>query len=436
MKNLILFLLFVIGLSLTGCGAGSDSGEAERYQPRLSITNVKTVAATQESLAAKIDFTGNLLPRRVTHIAAEVEGRVDFIPKLGAKIDIEANGQRYSDQLGINYGLEVKEGDVLAKLDTRDADIALKVARAKKAKAEADLAKLKAWERPEEIRRLTSLRDEAAADHQFAIRNLRRLEELSQKNAISQSDLDQAGTELSRTKAKLEAAEAVLVQAKAGPTEEEIAVLESVKLQADAEIAQHERSIEKATIVSPIGGVITSFDVEVGDRVSPNGNPIAQIMDLDFLAAEIAVPEQYVGQIKLQDRAQVAIAGTTEPVQGLIIAINDYVDFQTRTYQVRIAIDNRDRRFKAGQFATVTLSIGQSDPEQVVIPRDAIIYLEGEPHVFVVEGDLAKAHKVRLGNSTEDLVEIRSGISPGDRVVVDDPTLLTDGIQVTVDETQ
>src|SRR5690606_28505750 len=121
-------------------------------------------------------------------------------------------------QLGVGYGQTVRRDDVLVQLDTRDAEVALQIAEAKLRKAQADLAKPRAWDRPEQLTRLTALRDEAKARHDIAVMHRRRIDALVQQRAGSASEYDEAVMGVATTRAALESAEAVLAQAHAGPT--------------------------------------------------------------------------------------------------------------------------------------------------------------------------------------------------------------------------
>ena len=196
--------------------------------------------------------------------------------------------------------------------------------------------------------------------------------------------------------------------------------------QAEAEVEQHRRRLEKSAIRAPYDGVLTGLHVEVGDWVSPASGAVAEVMDVRYLVAEFAVPEAYVGRVRVEDRAEVQAAGLVEPVPGLVVAVNDSVDVQTRTFAVRVAVDNEDRRLKAGQFARVRLNLGTSQPESLAAPTESIVFVEGRPHVFVVEGDEVRCQPVTLGIRNPAATEILSGLQPGEWVVRHDPSLLAD----------
>lgn len=418
----------------------SAATTASSYEPRLQQVQVRVAPVMRQSLTSELEVTGNLLPRRVTRVMAEVEGMVREIPQIGEQIDVEIEGRRYSERLGITYGQRVKQGDTLIQLDTRDAEVALRLAQAKLLKAQADLAHLKAWRRPEEVQRLTALRDEAHSRHEHAISDFRRTELLLKRNAASQSEFDRAALEVATLRAVLSASQASLAAAEAGPTQEELAVQQALISQAEAEVEQHRRTIEKAIIRAPYDSVITAFHVEVGDRVTPTSGPVAELMDIRYLSAEIAVPEAYIGRIDIRDEARVEAAGRTQSVPGVVIAVNDYVDPQTRTFNVRVAIDNEQRQFKAGQFAHVRLTRGAGDApgsgdgEPLAVPRESVVFVEGQPHVFILRDETVQLTAVKVGVSNATATEIRQGLTAGDVVVVDDPSLLADGMQVSVRE--
>ncbi|MAT15486.1 MAG: hypothetical protein CMJ46_09480 [Planctomyces sp.] len=431
--NMLLLALTPL-MTIAGCSKAPTSETADQptYKPRVVQTEVDVATAVRQPLQLELEFTGDLLPKRATRVVSELDGVVKSVPKVGAKFDVIANGKTYSEQLSITYGQEVKENEILVQLDTRDDEVALQIAEAKLEKAKADLAQLKAWERAEEVDRLVSLKNEAQARLDLAEKKLDRVRQLQERNAASVSDVDQAEMDVATSKAALEGATAVVARAKAGPTADEIAVMQAQVSQAEAEVKQHEREIEKATIRAPYDAVITSFNVEVGDHVAPGGTPIAEMMDVRYLVAEISIPEAYVGQVEVHDLAQVRTAGNRTPVTGLVVAVNDLVDPQSRSFTARVAIDNADRKFKAGQFATVVLSFGEEGDKRLAVPTKSIVFKEGEPHVYVVDQARAEAVRVRTGIRNDSLTEIVDGLEEGTPVVTDDPNLLADGMKVTI----
>jgi len=419
----ILCLAGIAVLPFAGCGgntAGSVELDGSQASPRRRQT-VKIATVAMNQLTARAEFTGNLLPRRRTLIVAEVEGIIHDIADIGPLVEIDNDGKHYSEQLGILPGQEVRAGEVLVQLDRTTFELNVALAEAKLAKTNAELAHLKAWDRPEVINRLEALRDEARARHELATADHRREKVLSSSRAISMSDLEQAAMEVQTNRASLASQEAILRQAHAGPTAEEIAVQEALVKQADVELQREQRLLAKTIIRAPYDGVITEIHVEEGDLVSVSSGPLLELLDLRFVVAEVGDPESYLGKVRLQDRALVSIAGPVEPVAGLVVGINHKVDPESRSFRVRVAIDNADKRFMAGQFARVSLSLGGLQ-RNLVLRSSAITFIEGQPGVFVFDEGVAKRHSIELGMSDATSTEVLAGLNPGDCIIVEDPT--------------
>ncbi len=279
---------------------------------------------------------------------------------------------------------------------------------------------------------MTAMRNEAEARLKLANSNLERMEQLREKDVLTDVEFEQAAMEVATTQAMLESAEAQLSTTTAGPTSEEIAVQEALVAQAEVEVEQAQVNIDKATIHAPYDGIVVSIDAEVGDRVSAANGPLVEVMDLRYLVAEIGVPEAYIGRVNVHDEAQVTLAGFADPVPGIVIAVNAYVDPAARTFQARIAIDNEQLNFKAGQFANVRLHLELDRDPLLMVPNESIVFVEGEPHVFRVEAGQARLIAVELGLADELSTEVVNGLNDEDQIVTDDPSLLVDGMHVVV----
>ena len=419
----------LLGLAaVLGCSTATDPvvDVPEVLHTRLEVT-IEPVRVSE--LAVTSEFTGNLLPRRRTVLIAEVDGVVSEIMTSPDKVEVQLAGQKYSEQLGFGYGQSVLAGEPIVRLDPAVHELQLRSAEARLAKARADLAKLAAGDRPETVRRITAMRDEANARYQQAVLERQHSERLDQSNGITASSLQQARTDEAAAKAVLERQEATLQQAKAGPTAEEIAVQQALVAEAQAEVAEIQRRVDKCVIRAPWDGVITELHVEQGDHISATSGEIAELLDLSLLAAEFGVPETFLGTIQRNDLAQVFTSGSEAPVPGVVIRINDKVDPESRTFRVRVVIDNRSGRFKAGQFARTQLRLDRRS-RVVNVPAAAMVFSDGQPQVFVLTGEVVEQRNVEVGLSTESSIEIRSGLAVGEMVVTDDPTLLADGMGV------
>jgi RND family efflux transporter MFP subunit len=190
--------------------------------------------------------------------------------------------------------------------------------------------------------------------------------------------------------------------------------------------------MERTTIYAPYDAVVTDRYVDEGERVTATPRvEIMELLDLSILTAQVGVPETYIGQINVNDRADVYVKGSPDPVPGVIALLNDKVDLASRTFRIRVAIQNDRGRFKAGQFARVVLQV-QSAPNALTIPARAVSYAGGEAQVFVYGGGHVRQRAVELGISNRDTVEVLAGLAEGEQVVVDDPSILSDAMAVRV----
>ena len=162
-------------MALLGLGSGpfcigvcGVSGEhvAWTYRPpgRSPVLEVDVVPVVKSRIESSIELTGTLFPWKFATIASEVTGVIESIPESGEKIEYEIDGQAYSRALPLDIGHQVKQGDVLVKIELeRIAALELRLAEAKQIAMEKELANLYAWKRSEEIAQLKAQCDECEA---------------------------------------------------------------------------------------------------------------------------------------------------------------------------------------------------------------------------------------------------------------------------------
>jgi RND family efflux transporter MFP subunit len=163
-----------------------------------------------------------------------------------------------------------------------------------------------------------------------------------------------------------------------------------------------------------------------------------QIIDPTYLLAQVAVPEKYQRLVEVNDLAAVQVPGISQPVPGLVALVNEKIDPETRTFRVRVGVENLRRGlesgssawvFKSGSYARVTLSL-ESAADALVVPSEAVTFEEGKPAVFVFQGDHVQKRPVRLGIFDRRRYEVVDGLSEGEQVVAGKTALLADGMPV------
>ncbi len=197
---------------------------------------------------------------------------------------------------------------------------------------------------------------------------------------------------------------------------------------ADAAALEAESLLEYTRVLAPFDGVITRKYVDVGDLASP-GKPLLEMEDARALRLEADVPEAVAGRINLGDRLPVQIAALETNLEGVVSEIAPAADPGSRTFLVKLDLPPTPN-LRAGQFGRLTMPVGRTSALRV--PATAVVQRGQMELVFVVDNGRAALRIVKTGKRVADDVEIVSGISAGESVVVDGANRLRDGQPVSI----
>ena len=174
-------------------------------------------------------------------------------------------------------------------------------------------------------------------------------------------------------------------------------------------------------VTAPFGGVIVQRDASRGEMATP-ADQLFTVADLSRVWIELNIFERDLSRVSRGQSASVSTAaypGRSFP--GRIVYVGQVVDTVTRTVGARIEVPNADGMLKPGMFATARIEVGGGGGPVAVVPQDAVQELEGRPVVFI-PGDRPgefRAQPVEIGEQADSgRVIVRSGLKPGDRVVV------------------
>ncbi len=190
--------------------------------------------------------------------------------------------------------------------------------------------------------------------------------------------------------------------------------------------------LEYTSIRAPISGYVSERLVRVGNLVKLH-DPVYHITSYDPLLAVLHVPERELSV--LQPGLEVTMmldAWPGEVFSGEIIRISPVIDSGTGTFRVTARVGDRDRMLKPGLFGRVEIlyDLRRNVP---VIPRSAVITEDQSSHVFVVNADgQASRRSVQLGYERAGVIEVREGVSAGERVITAGKGSLSDGVRVEV----
>jgi len=200
--------------------------------------------------------------------------------------------------------------------------------------------------------------------------------------------------------------------------------------QAEAARDTARQALDDCTIVSPWDGVVTARYRREGEFVG-RGDPMVQVMDLSVLDAEMEIPERYAGAIAEGLEVSMTVRAGNLPVTGRVVAVNPKVETASRTFRVKVEVDNRDGRLQAGLFvsAVFRLPVQAAQPS---VPAAALSRDEGRSRVWIVREGKAFPAEVVEGVVQDGRVQIVQGLAAGEVVIVEGAGGLVEGNPVTV----
>jgi RND family efflux transporter MFP subunit len=238
--------------------------------------------------------------------------------------------------------------------------------------------------------------DQAQASHDLAKKTHQRIKALRAEELASEQTLDEA-------RSRMISAEAALRIARV--------------------------NLKKSVIVAKRPGVVTEKHVERGEYVGP-GAPAFTVVDYRTIIVEAQLPESQATLVAARTAARVRVGALGETFDGKVQTVIPVAEKVSKTYRLRVVVNNRDLGILVGMAASVLVPARQH--EGVVVARQDAV-LEGERRsVFVVDGSVARRRYVTLGPTHDDQVVLLSGVRAGERLVVLGQRDLRDGQPVRV----
>ncbi len=174
--------------------------------------------------------------------------------------------------------------------------------------------------------------------------------------------------------------------------------------------------LEYAIIEAPFAGYVAEVAADRRHFVN-KGDVVARIVSLDRLRLEMDVLETEIRHIRLGARAEIELAALPQKaVRGRVVSVNPTIDPERRTCRVLIEIENPDRAVRSGMFAHVRVEAARY-PDKLLVPRDALLTRDDRKVVFVYEGGRAKWRYVETGAETDEMVEVRDGLTARDTLI-------------------
>ncbi len=372
---------------------------------------VKVAPVQEQPVVEEVSFIATVEPSVTATVGAEVEGRVVTVP--------------------MHDGEYVREGkSVLIRIDAGPREIQLREARAAVDKARQELEKLRRGSREEEIEQRAAEVAEQKALMDRADQDYRRAQRLHADEMISTAELQGAESLYLAAKQKHQRTDAAFRMTRTGPRPEEIGQAEAELAQARARADRIADEIRRTTVLAPISGFVLKKAVNVGAWLRL-GDRIAEVISLDPVTITGAVGEREIERVRVGSRAAVtADALPDRRFSGNVTAVVPGADTTSRTFPVKVRVQNRDGLLKSGMFARVSVQTG-AGRTGLFLPKDAVVRRGGQEFIFLVNGDAARQVKVKSGTQVGGLIEVSGdGLTAGLKAVTLGNEFLQPGMKV------
>jgi multidrug efflux pump subunit AcrA (membrane-fusion protein) len=334
----------------------------------------------------------------------------------------------------VNRGDHVKQGQLVAELESGDLRAAAAESTGQLAQAEANYRTTAGAAVPEEVSKAQADVQAAKQTADAAQKLLDNREKLMREGALARKLVDDAQVAYAQAKSTYETAQSHLKALQSVGKQEQIKGAEAQVEAAKGHQQSAQAQVSYAQIRSPIAGVISDRPVYPGEMANA-GAPLFTVMDISSVSAHANIPQTEAAYLKVGNAATITQTGTTVEVAGRVTMVSPAVDPNSTTVQVWVAAANPGERLKPGASVRVAI-VAATLPNAVVVPSTAILPATDGGTSVIVAGSDSVAHekKVEIGIREPDKVQILSGVKPGDQVVTVGGVGLQDGTKVKIEK--
>jgi len=370
--------LALIGVAVVAAGAFALTRFAGPVQ--VETVTVSTVYPSQNFTL--LNATGYVVPQRKASLSSKATGRLEW--------------------LGVLEGSRVKEGEVIARLESRDVQAALEQAEAQVNVARAN-------------------QQQGAAELRDAEANYRRSSELLAKKFISGAQHDTDRARLDKARAAIASQKAAVASAEASRRSAEVGV-------------------EQTLIRAPFDAIVLTKNANVGDNITPFSSAaeakgaVVTVADMETLEVEADVAESSIARISVNQPCEVQLDALPDTRLAAVVSrVVPTVDRSKATVLVKVRFVERDARVLPDMSAKVAfLSREAKETEKkpvAAVQPGAVVERDGKKVVFALKDERARAIEVTTGGRIGDLVEVR-GVKAGERLVLAPGAKVQDGTAV------
>jgi len=366
------FCLLALALSagiLAGCNGKGHEARHDGNPPAVVVKGAQVETATVAAVPDILEVVGTVKASTSAVVSARIPGTVVL--------------------LKVREGERVRKGQLLARLDAQESGATGAAAVAGSDEAQRAL-------------------DEALARKRLADVTFDRYQRLYNEQAVTRQEFDTKQTEQVVAAQGVARAEARYKQAREG-----------------ARAAS--RMADYANIVAPVSGVVIARQVDLGSTVFP-AQPLMTIDDEGSYLLELALPESAAARVKPQTPVRVTLEALNVTINANIAEIVPSADPRSRTFIAKVPITRKG--VISGMFGRAAVSLGNSSTG-ILVPARSVVEHGALTSVWVVDqARIARLRLVKTGKTVGDRVEILSGLSGGERVVVAGAEKVSEGARV------
>ncbi len=358
----VLAILFLSGL-VTFVSRNHDARALARDTEASAVLNVAVVHPTAEKSDQDLVLPSTLQAFKESPIYARTSGYlVNWTKDIGSR---------------------VREGELLARIDTPEIDQELMQARA--------------------------ARQQTAAQLQLAKTSAERWANLRQSDAVSQQEADTQSSAYQQAQANVAAA--------------------------DANVRRLEQLESFKNVYAPFSGVLTRRNVDPGALINAGagGRELFDIAQVNPIRVFVNVPQAYASTIKLGVPAEIELQELPgQKFRGTVARTADAIDPSTRTLLTEVDVPNKDGRLLPGSYAQVRFKVG-TEVQRLVIPVNAMLFRSEGARVAVVGKDnVVQLRPISIGNDYGSTLEILGGLDPSEQIIINPADSIENGQKVNI----
>jgi len=206
-------------------------------------------------------------------------------------------------------------------------------------------------------------------------------------------------------------------------------------ISAQKAVAQIKAQLSKTVIRAPFSGTIDEVFTEKGQVVAPSQLGLMRIVNLGNMYVSTTVPESYIGKLKVGDQVDVYLTSLNKTYKGKVRQVGNFINPNNRSFGIEVNLPNPDNLLRPNQVAKLKI-VDYVNKNAIVVPT-AVIQEDGtgSKYVYIVEGSngktgTAKKVIVEVGKSSDNVTEIKSGLSADDIIVTEGVNTISNGMKL------